>query len=151
MIEAKNSVIQHSKEGFSRKPFYDRTLEMLNCVRDFNFERLAEICDDDYGIIDINTEGGSEIIRDREGWENWFRGLFAQLQNMKAKTWSEITGYEAVESGDMGYSVVDFDQVFHSGPQRLRFKVIATIIWKKVGGIWKEARYHSSLISVGPD
>lgn len=63
----------------------------------------------------------------------------------------EITGYEAVESGDMGYSVVDFDQVFHSGLQRLRFKVIATLIWKKVGGLWKEARYHSSLISVGPD
>ncbi len=126
-------------------PLFDLTVEMLGCVRDHNFDRLSEICDDDYGIIDINTEGGSEIIRDREGWENWFQGLFTNLDKMQATTWSEITNYEVSTTGDMAYSVVDFDQVFIVGDKKMRFGVIATIIWKKVGDDWKEARYHSSL------
>ncbi len=135
---------------YTDKPFYDLTEEMLSCVRDHNFERLASICDDDFGIIDINTEGGSEIIRDREGWEDWFKGLFERLDLMNARTWSEITGYEALQHETMGYSVVDFDQIFIAGDQKLKFKVIATIIWKKDGDEWKESRYHSSLISVNP-
>ncbi len=133
------------------KPFFALTQEMLNCVRDFNFTRLAAICDDDYGIVDINTTGGSEIIRDRAGWEAWFTGLFAKLTEMKASTWSEITHYEVVTGEDMAYSVVDFDQVFVTPEQRLRFGVLATIIWKKTSDGWKEARYHSSLKGVQPD
>jgi hypothetical protein len=129
-------------------PFFDLTAEMLDCVRDHNFERLSQICDDDFGIIDINTTGGSEIIRDREGWENWFRSLFGKLKEMDAKTWSEITAYEAIQHETMGYSVVDFDQVFIAGEQKLKFSVIATIIWKKIDGQWYESRYHSSLKSV---
>jgi hypothetical protein len=132
------------------KPFYARTKQMLDCVRDHDFEQLAKICDDDFGIIDINTEGGSEIIRDRAGWEDWFKGLFAKLEEMNAQTWSEITHYEALEGKDMGYSVVDFDQIFIAGEQRLRFSVIATIIWKWVDGEWIESRYHSSLVGVKP-
>ena len=50
-------------------PFYDLTLTMLNSVRDHNYDLLSTVCDDDFGIIDINTTGGSEIIRDRKGWE----------------------------------------------------------------------------------
>jgi len=132
------------------KPFYARTKQMLDCVRDHDFDQLAKICDDDFGIIDINTEGGSEIIRDRAGWEAWFKGLFAKLEEMNAQTWSEITHYEALEGKDMGYSVVDFDQIFIAGEQRLRFSVIATIIWKWVDGEWIESRYHSSLVGVKP-
>jgi hypothetical protein len=132
------------------KPFLELTREMLDCVRDHNFIRLSEICDDNFGIIDINTTGGSEIIRDRKGWEDWFTSLFQKLSEMKAETWSEITGYEAMQQSDMGYSVVDFDQIFIAGDQRLRFSVIATITWKKQGDQWKEARYHSSLLEVKP-
>ena len=130
------------------KPLYNLTKEMLDCVRDHNFERLSTICDDDFGIIDINTEGGSEIIRDRQGWENWFSGLFEKLEAMQAETWSEITNYEVVEHETMAYSVVDFDQFFMAGEQKLKFGVIATIIWKKIGNEWKESRYHSSLKGV---
>ena len=130
------------------KPFFDLTEEMLGCVSDHNFHRLAEICDDDFGIIDINTEGGSEIIRDRQGWENWFKTLFSKLEKMNASTWSEITNYEALAYTDMGYSVVDFDQVFIVDNRKMRFAVIATIIWKKEEGLWKESRYHSSLVNV---
>lgn len=135
-------------ESMATKPFFNLTLEMLDCVRDQNFERLSKICDDDFGIIDINTEGGSEIIRDRKGWEEWFLNLFEKLDAMHASTWSEITGYEAVQRQDMGFSVVDFDQMFVVGDKRLRFAVIATIVWKKEPEGWKEARYHSSLVSV---
>lgn len=132
------------------KPFFELTQEMLNCVRDFDFGRLSEICDDDYGIVDINTTGGSEIIRDRAGWEAWFRGLFLKLKVMNASTWSEITQYEVVTGENMAYSVVDFDQIFITPEQKLRFGVVATIIWKKTPDGWKEARYHSSLKGVQP-
>ncbi len=133
---------------FKNKVFFDLTVEMLNCVRDHNFDRLSEICDDDFGIIDINPEGGSEVIRDREGWENWFRGLFAKLKAMNAQTWSEITNYESLQSGDMGYSVVDFDQMLVVGGKKMRFSVLSTIIWKRVEDTWKESRYHCSILKV---
>lgn len=135
-------------EEMRAKPFFDLTEEMLACVRDHEFERLSQICDDDFGIIDINTEGGSEIIRDRAGWENWFSTLFDKLDKMNATTWSEITVYEALRKQDMGYSVVDFDQVFIAGEKKMRFSVIATIIWKFENDTWKESRYHSSLVNV---
>jgi len=130
------------------KPFYGLTLDLLDCVRDHDFRTLSAMCDDDFGIVDITTTGGSLIIRDRAGWEEWFTGLFAQLDALRAQTWSEITGYESVVSGDMGYSVVDFDQTFIAEEEKLRFGVIATIIWKRVDGVWKESRYHSSLVGV---
>ena len=130
------------------KPFYGLTLDLLDSVRDHDYGRLAELCDDDFGIVDITTTGGSKIIRDRAGWEEWFTSLVAQLDALRAQTWSEITGYESVVSGDMGYSVVDFDQVFVTEEDKLRFGVIATIIWKRVDGTWKESRYHSSLVGV---
>jgi hypothetical protein len=146
-MKAQYQTLEYPAE-FREKPFFDLTEEMLGCVRDHNFDRLAEICDDDYGIIDINTEGGSEIIRDRKGWENWFQGLFKRLDDMNAQTWSEITNYEAFKRADMGYSVVDFDQVLKIGEKSMRFAVIATIIWKLEDGNWRESRYHSSLVSV---
>lgn len=130
------------------KPFYELTSQLLDCVRDHDFRTLSTICDDDFGIVDITTNGGSLIIRDRPEWEDWFTGLFAQLDALRAQTWSDITGYEAVSSGDMGYSVVDFAQTFITEDDKLRFDVIATIIWKRVDGVWKESRYHSSLLRV---
>ena len=141
------SSVEYS-DALRAQPFFDLTLEMLNCVRDHNFERLSQICDDDFGIVDIDTEGGSRIIRNQTEWAEWFTGLFQQLDAMKAITWSEITGYEALKKQDMGYSVVDFDQLFVVGEKRMRFRVIATIIWKRTGDVWQESRYHGSLIRV---
>lgn len=130
------------------KPFYDVTVRLLGCVRDHDLPTLSALCDDDFGIVEITTTGGSLVIRDRAAWEEWFTGLFAQLDTMQARTWSEITGYQAVVAGDMGYSVVDFHQVLVTPQESLRFTVIATIIWKRVDGAWKESRYHSSLLGV---
>lgn len=132
------------------KPLYDLTVSLLACVRDHDFTTLATLCDDDFGIVEITTTGGSLVIRDRTGWVEWFTGLFAQLDAAKARTWSEITGYEARVGQDMAYSVVDFDQMFMTEQDSLRFTVIATIIWKKEDGSWKESRYHSSLVRVAP-
>jgi len=156
--QIKNSISVADKEEASKlenysqemrsKPFFELTVEMLSCVRDHNYERLSQICDDDFGIIDIDTEGGSKIMRDRKGWSEWFTGLFQQLKTMEATTWSEITKYEALQKTDMGYGVVDFDQLFIVGNKKMRFSVIATIIWKLEDQQWKESRYHSSLLSV---
>ncbi len=134
--------------AMQEKPFFALTTQLLDSVRDHDFRTLAGLCDDDFGIVDIATTGGSVIIRNRAGWEEWFTGLFAQLDALRAQTWSEITGYEAVSSGEMGYSVVDFNQILVTEDEKLRFGVIATIIWKRVDGRWKESRYHSSLIGV---
>ena len=134
--------------AMQEKPFFALTTQLLDCVRDHDFRKLSTLCDDDFGIVDITTTGGSKIIRDRAGWEEWFTNLFAELDGLRAQTWSEITSYEAVLNGDMGYSVVDFDQIFVTEGEKLRFKVIATIIWKRVDGHWREARYHSSLVGV---
>jgi hypothetical protein len=130
------------------QPFFTQTQRLLDCVRDHNFTELAQLCDDDFGIVDLNDEGGSVVIRTRAEWEDWFRTLFAKLDHMQAQTWSEITGYQAVQTTEMGYSVVDFDQLLVFGGKRLRFTCISTIIWKKAGDEWKEARYHSSLLNV---
>lgn len=139
--------VEYAREMHA-KPFFDLTVEMFRCVRDHDFDRLAVICDDDFGIIDINPEGGSEIIRDRTGWEAWFQGLFHKLTSMQATTWSEITHYEALQQQEMGYSVVDFDQMFLADGKKMRFSVIATIIWKLDHDVWRESRYHSSLVKV---
>lgn len=144
----KNLSISDYPERFRKKPFFELTVVLLNSVRDHDFEHLASMCDDDYGIIDINMDGGSEIIRDRATWENWFQRLFSQLDSMNAQTWSEITGYESYMRSDLGYSVVDFDQMLVVGDKTMRFSVIATIVWKKEADGWKESRYHSSLVKV---
>lgn len=134
--------------AMQEKPFYALTVELLDCVRDHEYGRLSEICDDDFGIVDITMTGGSLVIRDRAAWEEWFTGLFAQLDSLSARTWSDITGYDAVRTGDMGYSVVEFDQTLITDDEKLRFSVVATVIWKRVDGVWKESRYHSSLVGV---
>jgi hypothetical protein len=132
------------------KPFYQLTETLLHCVRDHNFELLSTLCDDDYGIIDINEQGGTMVARNRQEWEDWFRSLFAKLDAMQAKTWSVITEYEAVQGSDMGYSVVFFDQYLQIADQAQRFKAVSTIVWKLTEQGWKEARYHGSLLGVEP-
>jgi hypothetical protein len=40
------------------------------------------------------------------------------------------TNYEAIKKSDMGYSVVDFDQMLLVGCKEMKFGVIAIITWK---------------------
>ena len=136
--------------NFENKPFYKETETLLNCVRDHNYELLSQLCDDDYGIIDINETGGTMVARNRAEWENWFTSLFKKLNEMQAKTWSVITEYEGVKGSDMGYSVVFFDQYLQIGETTQKFKATSTLVWKLTEHGWREARYHGSLLGVEP-
>ncbi len=128
------------------QPFAEETKTLFRCVSEQDFDTLAALCDDDFGIIDLGTDGESVPIETREEWENWFRTLFAKLNGMRATTRTEIEKYQALVNGDMGYGVVDFCQILEIGGQEARFYCIVTIIWKRVAGEWKESRWHCSLI-----
>ena len=146
-------IIQNTigKESFEHLPFYQLTINMLECVSTHNFDILASICDDDFGIIDLDTQGKNVVVANRQEWENWFRSLFAKLDAMKAKTSSEVLNYQALQTAEMGYSVLDFCQSLEVGGFMGKFYCVATIIWKKVGGEWKESRWHGSLIRTEPE
>jgi hypothetical protein len=132
------------------KPFYQESKILFDSVSKHDFQTLANLCDDDFGIVDLNEEGKNIIIRNRQEWEDWFRNLFQKLSHLKAQTWTEITAYDSVKGSDLGYSVVEFDQFLKLENQLLKFSCITTIIWKFTDQGWKEARYHSSLINVKP-
>lgn len=128
-------------------PFFLNTVELLRSVRDHDFDSLADLCDDDFGIVDLDQSGASVMIRTRAEWENWFQLLFAQLDAASASTDSEILDYRAIETADMGYSVVEFRQSLGMGELIASFDCVATIIWKRTESGWKEARWHVSLLS----
>jgi len=129
-------------------PFAEETKTLFRCVSEHDFDTLALLCDDDFGIIDLGTEGQSVVVETREDWENWFHTLFARLDEMNAHTATEIQKYQALQMGDMGYGVVDFVQLLTVNGQTARFHCVTTIIWKRVGDEWKESRWHASLINV---
>lgn len=131
-------------------PFAEETKTLFRCVSEHDFETLAALCDDDFGIIDLGTEGQSVVVETRQEWEDWFHSLFARLDEMQAQTTTEIQKYQALESVSMGYGVVDFCQLLTINGHTSRFYCVATIIWKRVGDSWKESRWHCSLIRVEP-
>jgi hypothetical protein len=129
------------------KPFYTETEKLFEYVSQANFDSLAALCDDDFGIVDIDTDGKSRMIRTRTEWESWFSELFAKLKGMNATTDTEILDYQALATQEMGYSVVEFCQHLHVGGKTGNFFCVATIIWKhspEKG--WQESRWHASLL-----
>jgi ketosteroid isomerase-like protein len=133
---------------FLDQPFFDETLTLLRAVREHDFDTLAGLCDDDFGIVDIAPDGSGVPIRTRGEWEAWFRdGLFPKLDALGAETDSEVTGYQALVSGDLGYGVVDFRQTLSINELVATFDCIATVIWKNTPTGWKESRWHCSVIS----
>jgi hypothetical protein len=147
MIATTNSPLDRSYPGYGHLPFFDLTIDLLKGVRDHDFDRLAEICDDDFGIVDIDPAGTSVAIRTRDEWEAWFRGLFATLDDMHAATDSEILAYDAIEGIDLGYSVLEFRQTLRVAELTATFDCITTIVWKRVDDTWREARWHGSVLS----
>jgi ketosteroid isomerase-like protein len=142
------SSLDHPPASFATQPFFGETLTLLRAVRDHDFDTLADLCDDDFGIVDIAPDGSGVPIRTRTEWEAWFRdGLFPKLEALGADTDSEITGYQALVSGDLGYGVLDFRQTLVMGELVATFDCIATIIWKRAASGWKESRWHCSVIS----
>jgi ketosteroid isomerase-like protein len=132
---------------FTDTAFFAETVTLLRSVRDHDFDTLAALCDDDFGIVDVDPSGAARPIRDRAGWERWFHDLFATLTAMGATTDSRIDDYRAIASDDMGFSVLDFTQTLAVGPHVARFECVATIVWKRTPDGWREARWHASVIS----
>jgi len=132
---------------FRDQPFYDETITLLRSVRDQDFATLADLCDDDFGIVDIDPSGTARPIRSRQEWEDWFTTLFRTLQTMKADTDSAIVDYKALCEGSLGYSVLEFQQTLTVGVHVATFDCVATIIWKLTEQGWRESRWHASVIS----
>jgi ketosteroid isomerase-like protein len=132
---------------FADAAFFAETVTLLRSVRDHDFDTLAELCDDDFGIVDVDPSGAARPIRDRAGWERWFHELFATLTAMGATTDSRIDDYRAIASDDMGFSVLDFTQTLAVGEHVASFECVATIVWKRTPDGWREARWHASVIS----
>ncbi len=133
-------------EPWARAPFFEETRTLFRCVRDHDFDTLAALCDDDFGIVDLGPSGESIPARTRAEWEAWFRTLFATLAAMEATTDTEIETYDALVRGDLGYGVVEFTQLLTVGGLTGRFRCIVTIIWKREGARWVESRWHCSLL-----
>jgi len=127
-------------------PFYNETERLFHYVSTHNFDDLADLCDDDFGIVDLGPEGNNVMIRTRAEWENWFHKLFARLEAMQATTYTDILDYKALQQGTLGYSVVEFCQHLQFDGKHGKFYCVATIIWKAVGDQWKESRWHASLL-----
>ena len=41
---------------FHGEPLFEETCELLRSVRDHDFDTLARRCDDDFGIVDLDTD-----------------------------------------------------------------------------------------------
>ncbi|KRE94169.1 hypothetical protein ASG76_12345 [Nocardioides sp. Soil774] len=133
--------------GFEDQPFYTETVTLLDSVRDHDLATLSDLCDDDFGIVDIDVSGHARPIRTRTEWLTWFRDLFATLDAMGAWTESTVLGYQAVRHETMGFSALDFRQTLAVGPHVATFDCVATIVWKLTAEGWREARWHASVIS----
>lgn len=133
--------------AFGDQPFLEETVTLLASVRDHDFTTLAALCDDDFGIVDIDVSGAARPIRDRAEWEEWFTTLFATLGAMDAATDSFVLDYRALRRGELGFGVLEFQQTLTVGPHVATFECVATIIWKLTAQGWREARWHASVIS----
>jgi hypothetical protein len=141
------SSLERTPSAFADQPFYDQTVTLLDSVRDHDFATLAALCDDDFGIVDIDVAGNARPIRDRAEWEEWFTTLFATLTSMNAATDSVILDYRAMRQDALGFGVLEFQQNLTVGVHVARFQCVATIIWKLTPDGWREARWHASIIS----
>jgi hypothetical protein len=147
VVPADVSPLDEPPQRFARRPFYDETVTLLRSVRDHDYDTLAALCDDDFGIVDVDPNGNAVPVRNRLEWERWFHELFGTLQTMGAKTDSEILDYHAVASDELGYSVLEFRQFLRVHDIVATFDCIATVVWKWTPAGWREARWHGSVVS----
>ncbi len=136
-----------AETDWADQPFFLDAVELLRSVRDHDFDTLAALCDDDFGIVDLDQSGGSVMVRTRAEWEAWFLRLFSELDAVSAATDSEILDYQALATPELGYSVVEFRQSLTMGDATAFFDCVATIIWKLTAEGWRESRWHVSLLS----
>ena len=136
-----------SFSAFSDQPFYEETVSLLQSMRNHDFATLAALCDDDFGIVDIDDAGAARPIRNRVEWEQWFTALFATLKDMDAATDLVILDYQALKRGSLGFGVLEFQHTLTAGPNVATVDCVATIVWKRTPTGWREARWHASIVS----
>jgi len=141
------SPLDRPPSRFAHRPFYAETLTLLRGVRDNDFTTLNWLCDDEFGIVDVDPEGASRVVRNRVDWERWLHERFVTLDERHASTDFEILSYKATRDADLGYSVVEFRQFVTGGEHVATFDCIATIIWKRTDRGWREARRHATVMS----
>jgi hypothetical protein len=132
---------------WANEPFFTHTVELLRGVRDHDFDSLAALCDDDFGIVDLDQSGSNVMVRTREDWEARFTRLFGELDAAAAATDSEIVSYRAIEGVELGFGVVEFRQFLTVAGHVAAFDCVATIVWKLTPEGWREARWHVSLLT----
>ncbi len=138
-----------SDSQWADEPFFAETVSLLRHVRDHDFDSLAALCDDDFGIVDLDQGGGNVMVRTRAEWEAWFQRLFSELTAAQADTDSTITNYQVLAGTDMAMSVDEFTQSLTITDLNSTGLIdcVATIVWKQTEQGWKEARWHVSLLS----
>jgi SnoaL-like domain len=146
VVTAGHSPLDDPPAGFAGRPFLTETLTLLRSVRDHDYDTLAALCDDDFGIVDGDPAGVISIIRTREEWERWFLGLFATLRQLGARTDSEVLRYDALQHATMGFSALEFRQFLEIDGSTATFECVATIVWKLTPSGWREARWHVSVV-----
>ncbi|WP_322411337.1 YybH family protein [Microbacterium invictum] len=128
----------------STEPLRMQTQALLDAVNALDLEALRAMVDDDYGIVDVDPQGRSVVIDSTAEWEAYMATNFAAMRTAGAVLSSRVVGYHGEEAGDLGYSVVRFVQRVEIGDSVIENPCIATIVWKRTPGGWKEARWHCS-------
>jgi ketosteroid isomerase-like protein len=141
------SPLDHPPTRFADQPFYTETVSLLRAVRDHDLPSLASLCDDDFGIVDVDPAGSARPVRDRAEWEAWFTELFATLDALDAGTDSEILDYRAIRDGTLGWAALEFRQTLTCDGATATFDCVATLVWKLTADGWREARWHASVVS----
>lgn len=134
-------------------PLLAQVSALFDCVSAADFDRLARLCDDDFGIVDLDPEGKNVLVRTRAEWEGWFQRLFTTLPALGAHTYTHITRYDVLPTAEMALCVVEFTQYLQLGAERHPFDCVVTIVWQRPKhadrpgeGGWVEARWHVSLL-----
>ncbi|MEI3868364.1 nuclear transport factor 2 family protein [Microbacterium sp. CCNWLW134] len=125
-------------------PLRPQTQALLDAVNALDLDALRAMVDDDYGIVDVDPQGRSVVIENKDAWDAYMTTNFAAMRAAGAALSSRVTGYHGEEAGEMGYSVVRFVQRVQIGETVIENPCVATIVWKRTPEGWKEARWHCS-------
>jgi len=148
------SVLDRSAMAFASEPLIRETTTLLRAVNERDLDALLGMGDEDFSIIDVDPAGEKPLARVQPRWEPWFRRFFLLLDALDVTTDAELTGYRAIETSELGYSVVEFRQDIVGAAFIAAFDCVATVVWRPSPEGWKEAHWHCSIIDrkiVAPD
>ena len=73
-----DSMLDEPLQHFADAPFFAETLTLLRSVRDHDFKTLPALCDDDFGIVDVDVDPAG-TARTFGGWREarWHASVIA--------------------------------------------------------------------------